>query len=190
MMNAGTKPPQRQRPVAGDPGRDRENEGTKDRDRKIGIREKEPEWQDEGREQRRCLDATGWKPGAGNQKLAARSWRLFYPHPPILRDPTPHAVLRNCESVKLWSLYNQWLAATVSQSHSPQNQFLIFRRRFVANSLTRRLAACCLLFAGLRGCRYFAVSSGTATAYGGSTPYSAAMRKNPRNPSTHSSSST
>ena len=40
------------------------------------------------------------------------------PTPPILRDSTPHAVLRNCESVKLWSLCNQRLAATVSQFHS------------------------------------------------------------------------
>jgi len=37
---------------------------------------------------------------------------------------------------------------------------------------------------------YRAASSGTATAYGGRTPYSAAMRKKPRIPSTHSSSST
>ena len=37
---------------------------------------------------------------------------------------------------------------------------------------------------------YRAAISSTATAYGSRTPYSAAMRKNPRIPSTHSSSST
>ena len=38
--------------------------------------------------------------------------------PPVASHPTPHAVLRDCETVKLWSAQNQQLAATVSQSHS------------------------------------------------------------------------
>ncbi len=104
MMKTGTKPPQRPRlcepPVAGDPG------GTE------GMR-------DQGREQRRSPGAT-----AGNcerQQLKARSWKLKAALP-----PTPPAVLRDCETVKLWSLCNQWLAATVSQLHSFTDRFLSF----------------------------------------------------------------
>jgi len=37
---------------------------------------------------------------------------------------------------------------------------------------------------------YRRANSSTVTSYGGKTPHSAAMRKNPRIPSTHSSSST
>jgi hypothetical protein len=50
-------------------------------------------------------------------------WSLLFTHPPY---PGTHPPYLFCETVKLWSLQNQSLAATVSQFHSLVFEILVF----------------------------------------------------------------